>query len=162
MAQGEGKQNESLPDLGPILEPEAVSFSFNTLGWKITGGIITVVIIYSLLKWAIRYHQNAYRRAAASVLDQIETLFKNKKDPACLNDALVLLKQVAITAFGRTEAAHLSGSDWLRYLESKGKNTPFSLYEHDVLNSLYTKKMVDSDSTLKIIKLSKTWINTHA
>lgn len=154
---------DNLPqDIGTIIEPEAIAFSFDTPGWKSLGIVLILIAIYLLIKWAIRYQKNAYRRAAQNVLAQIENKFSLEKDKACLNDSLILLKQVAITGFGRENVANLSGTAWLAFLESKGKDTPFLKYEVDLLSSLYMKNELSEDTTMAVLALSRKWINTHA
>ena len=155
-------QDTQTEEIGTIIEPETISFSFNTIGWKSLGIFLVIATISLLIKWAIRYHKNTYRRAADNVLAQIEKKFSLEKDRACLNDSLILLKQVAITAFGRANVAELSGKAWLKFLESKAKNTPFLKYEDDILNSLYLKNELNEHTTLAVLALTKKWINTHA
>lgn len=157
------QDTDGLPaDIGTLLEPEAIAFSFDTVGWKVLGLLLITIMLFFIIKWAIKYHKNAYRRAALSILDQINAQFTNDKEAAGLNDTLILLKQVAITTFGRAKIADLRGSDWLKFLESKGKNTPFMKYEVTISNCLYTNKTVDVAASLEIIALSKRWIITHA
>jgi len=52
------------PDLGEIIEPEAIRFSFNTPGWYILAIFSCMVVVYLLIKWIINYRKNAYRREA--------------------------------------------------------------------------------------------------
>jgi len=154
---------DGLPaEIGSLIEPEAIAFSFDTVGWKVLGILLLTALLFFIIKWAIKYHKNAYRRAAISILEQIKIQFSLDKEAVRLNDTLILLKQVAITTFGRAEIANLKGSEWLKFLESKGNNTPFLKYEVAISNCLYTNKAVDVDASLKIIALSKRWINTHA
>lgn len=139
------------PELGNIFEPEPVTFSFSTPGWYVVGIVLLVVVIIFVARWAIRYKKNAYRREA---LKQIES------DSINIIDVFILLKIVATKTFGRKQVAQLHGKEWLIFLESKAKNTAFTNYENDIINTLY--KGSNSDNEKAIVELSKKWIKTHA
>jgi Domain of unknown function (DUF4381) len=157
------QDTNALPaEIGTLIEPEAIAFSFDTIGWKVLGATLLITILYFMVKFAIKYHKNAYRRAALSILVQIKAQFSIKEEASGLNDTLVLLKQVSITTFGRARIANLTGTEWLKFLESKAKGTPFLKYEMAISNCLYTKNHVDVDVALEVMELSKKWINTHA
>ena len=149
-------------DLGPLYEPDALRFSFETPGWYLLGGLLSLLAVLLFFKWLKRYRKNAYRREALRNLRIIEDKFYNQKDVLCLNDVLVLLKLVAIKAFGRQQVAQLHGKDWLEFLESKGKNTPFTHYKQHIVNTLYDTIEVDVKEKKALMELSKKWIKTHA
>ena len=149
-------------DLGPLYEPDALRFSFETPGWYLVAGLLLLVAVLLFVKWLKRYRKNAYRREALRNLRIIEDKSYKQKDVLCLNDVLVLLKLVAIEAFGRQQVAQLYGNDWLEFLESKGKNTPFTHYKQPIVNTLYDTIEVDVKEKKALIELSKQWIKTHA
>lgn len=149
-------------DLGPLYEPSAVRFSFDTPGWYLLGGLLLLFAVLFFLRWLKHYRKNRYRREAMRVLTEIELQIKNQEGTHQINDILVLLKLVAIKAFGRQEVAQLHGNEWLEFLESKGIHTPFTQYKKNILNSLYVAIAVDIKETKELIELSKQWIRTHA
>ena len=149
-------------DLGPLYEPDAVQFSFETPGWYLLGIFILLVAAFLFFKWLKRYRKNAYRREAIKTIARIEQHSLNQNEANQLNDILVLLKLVAIEAFGRQQVAQLYGDEWLEFLESKGKNTPFTDYRQHIANTLYEPISLDLKETKALIELSKQWINTHA
>ena len=149
-------------DIGTLYVPDPIRFSFETPGWYLLAGILFLLILLLLLKWLKRYRQNAYRREALKNLTIIEERFNTQHDVLCLPDVLVLLKVVAIKAYGRQQVAELHGNDWLLFLESKGEHTPFTQYKQTVFNSLYETVDVDMKELKKIMELSKKWIKTHA
>lgn len=150
-----GQEGEMLkPELGPLIEPEAVKFTFDTPGWYVLAGLILLFAIILSLKWFKNYKKNAYRRKA------IKEIESNKQSE--INEVLVLLKIVATTTFGRKEVAQLHGNEWLQFLESKAKNTPFTNYKDDILNSLYKGIDLENEKREIILELSKKWIKTHA
>ncbi len=158
----EGTMKTGVIDLGPLYEPDALRFSFETPGWYMLGGLLLLLAVLLFFKWLKRYRKNAYRREALRNLTIIEDKFYNQKDVLCLNDVLVLLKLVAIKAFGRQQVAQLYGNDWLEFLESKGKNTPFTHYKQHIVNTLYDTIAVDMKGKKALMELSKKWIITHA
>jgi hypothetical protein len=149
-------------DLGPLYEPDAIRFSFETPGWYLVAGLLLLVAVLLFVKWLKRYRKNVYRREALRNLRIIEDKSYNQKDVLCLNDVLVLLKLVAIKAFGRQQVAQLHGNDWLEFLESKGRNTPFTHYKQHIVNTLYGTIEVDVKEKKALMELSKKWIKTHA
>ena len=149
-------------DLGPLYEPDAVRFSFETPGWYLLAGLLLLVAAFLFFRWLKLYRKNAYRRDALKTIARIEQNSQNQNEVNQLNDTLVLLKLVAMEAFGRQQVAQLYGDDWLEFLESKGKNTPFTHYKQHIINSLYDTISVDLKETRTLIELSKQWINTHA
>jgi len=149
-------------DLGPLYEPDAVRFSFETPGWYVLVIFLLLVAVFLFFKWLKRYRKNAYRREAIKTITRIEQNSLNRNEANQLNDTLVLLKLVAIEAFGRQEVAQLYGDEWLEFLESKGKNTPFTHYKQYIAKTLNVTISLDPKETRTLIELSKQWINTHA
>ena len=149
-------------DLGPLYEPNAVRFSFETPGWYLLGGFLLLFAVLFFLKWLKRYQKNKYRREALKTIARIEQNLQNPNESNQFNDILILLKLVAIKAFGRQEVAQLYGNEWLEFLESKGIHTPFTQYKQIILNTLYETTLVDLKETKELIELSKRWIRTHA
>ena len=149
-------------DLGPLYEPDAVQFSFETPGWYLLAGLLLLFVVLLFFTWFRHYRQNAYRRDALKTITRIEQHSQNQNEANQINDILVLLKFVAIEAFGRQQVAQLYGDDWLEFLESTGKNTPFTDYGQHIANILYDTISVDMKETKVLIEFSKKWIRTHA
>ena len=152
---------ESL-NLGPLYEPDAIGFSFQSPGWYILATILILLAMYLFIKWARYYVKNAYRREALKNLSAIEAGIGQQKEKESLRDALVLLKLVAIQTFGREKVAPLYGNDWLGFLEEKGKDTPFLKYSAAISASLYRSEEPGIKQIENIMDLSKRWIITHA
>jgi hypothetical protein len=144
--------NLASSDLGPLYEPEAVSFSFQSPGWYILAVLLILLAAYFLVKWIRSYLRNAYRREA----------LKNLSTISSLSDTLALLKIVAIQTFGRESVAPLYGDEWLDFLEEKGRDTPFRKYSSSISRALYEHGKLEGEQLEKIIGLSKIWIKTHA
>lgn len=149
-------QNENL-QLTPIQEPAPIPFSFETIGWKILLIFILLLLIFSTFKWIQHYKKNAYRRIAIKHLLTI----KNESDTS-INESAILLKSIAITAYGRKEVAALYGNEWLQFLESTGKNTLFTKYADSLLAIQNSNQNIDVTTQKEILSLTKKWIQTHA
>ncbi|MBO9406274.1 DUF4381 domain-containing protein [Shimia sp. R9_1] len=97
--------------LAEVPEPAPVSMIPQTVGWAVLAGALGL----ALLGWAWRiwrhYQANAYRREALAALDAAAS------DAAAIS---TILKRAALTAYGRTSVAALSGDDWLRFLDKTG------------------------------------------
>jgi hypothetical protein len=151
-----------LADPGPVLIPDPVPFSFETPGWYILATLLILLLVYYSIKWMIQYRKNAYRREALARLSNLQHETKQDSNPEILSEALVLLKQVALHAYGRQKVAMLSGKAWFDYLSSTGKNTPFGNYEITITDTIYRNKAIDKTHLDELLTLSKKWIKTHA
>lgn len=138
----------------PIMEPPPVEFTFETIGWAILfwTGILTILII--IIRRVISYKKNKYRRDALNVLS-------NLNDSLTTNQQIATqLKLVAIKTYGRKTVAHLSGKDWISFLQSKGKLPEFSNLDTFLMECLYKNKL-DLEQSNQFLTYSKKWIKTH-
>lgn len=148
--------------MNALYEPEAVAFSFETVGWQILFAVAGVLILVGLFFITRRYIRNAYRRKAVALVQVISDRYNSKQDVQCFTDLMVVLKQVAMTTYGRTHVADLSGIEWLRFLEEKGQETPFSKLESIWNQALYKNDAPSHEDALSVFGLAKKWIKTHA
>jgi hypothetical protein len=106
---------ELLAQLDDIILPPAVGW------WPLASSVwmvlITLVGLGLGLGWYFwqRYHHNAYRRAALRQLQQLP----QDDDTAWLIQLNALLKQVAITVYGRQACAGRHQQAWLDFLRQK-------------------------------------------
>ena len=149
-------QNTEL-QLAPIKEPAPIPFTFETVGWEVLGVLIFFLLLFASYKWMQHYKKNAYRRIAIKHLSTI-----NSASNKSINESAIILKSVAITAYGRKEVAALYGDEWLRFLESKGKNTLFTKYTETFLAAQSSDQNIDASTKKEISSLTKKWIQTHA
>lgn len=154
------QQETDTIDIGPILEPDPVLFSFETVGWLILVVLLLIVFLIVLVKQFKLYKKNTYRREAIKRLK----LLKNQEgqNHFQINQLNILLKQVAINTFGREKVATLYGKEWFEFLESTSKNTKFTSYLAVFSNAIYESKDANEKDFNTIIQLTKTWIKTHA
>lgn len=153
-------QEEELVNIGPIKEPSPVEFTFETFGWYILAVILLILFGVALYKRYKVYQKNKYRRDALKKLHHIQHL--PGENYSQINSINVLLKQVAITTFGRERVAVIYGDEWYSFLESTSKNTNFTNYSAVFSKAVYDNEDAESKDFNKIIQLTKIWIKNHA
>lgn len=151
-----------IDELEPVFEPEPISFTYNTPAWYILGSIILLVAFYILFVQLKKYKKNRYRRDALKLMDSWNIAITSGNAILVLNNIRILLKQLAIFKYGRLEVASLYGSDWLNFLESKGKDTPFSKYSILIQNDLELDSDIENKTIHELLGISKKWIKSHA
>lgn len=153
-------QGENI-DLGPLYEPSPVGFHFETLGWYILFSILTILVILFLIKAGLKYHKNSYRRQATQLVSTIEARFLSTPEAACINELMVVLKQVSLTTYTRADVANLSGQSWLEFLESKSTGLSFVQYKDLLQKALYQDEVEHIEEIKQLFLSSKKWINHH-
>lgn len=100
------------PAISQLIEPEPISYSFNTPGWYMVFVLLILAgLIIAILQYR-KYRKNAYRRSG---IKEIENIIQNKKEVAAF-EINQLLKKMAIPLFGREKVAALYGADWFNFL----------------------------------------------
>lgn len=148
-------------DLGPIYEPTPVAFEFVTLGWKVVAILITLMLTWTAIVFTKRYIKNAYRREAVRLLTAIQDRFKKENEVECVNDTMILLKQVSLKAYPREEVAKLHGDKWLEFLNSSSKHVDFSVHTNLVADALYRNEVKADKDVDSFFNDSKKWIKHH-
>lgn len=156
------KQSNNI-DLKPIMEPAPVSFSFDTIGWKILFALIIVLLVYLLYKYYQNYQKNRYRRDAVLRIVKLNNN-KNIELSDFIKQIMFQLKQTALETFGRNKVASLEGDNWLLFLKESGKNTDFSPYKEDIAKAVYQDnvKVESHFNKENFTELSIKWIKKHA
>ena len=150
-----------LAELEPLFEPEPVPFTFNTPAWYALGTLLLILIIYVFFKQFKKYQKNRYRRDALTVLGALNLSYSNDFN-IILNEVRIVLKQLAIHRYGRLTVASLYGQDWLAFLESKGKDTPFTQYKILINQDAFWGSDKEKQNVIDLVEISKNWIKTHA
>lgn len=98
-----------------IIEPQAIPYSFHTLGWQLMLGLCIGVLLV-LLGFAFRrWKKNKYRREGMQFIAQS----KANQAVAEINRQM---KITAIRLWGREQVAALQGEAWLQFLNSSMQN----------------------------------------
>lgn len=150
-------------ELGAILEPEPISFSFNTIGWKILLVLLIFLIIYVGYRIFVTYRNNKYKRNAVA---EIEALVKNNEQPlnSFITSVLIILKQTALQSYTRVEVASLQGDEWLSFLDEKVPCSNFTAYKTAITDAIYSKTLLTKADFNKeeFTQLTIKWIKKHA
>ena len=153
-------QNQDTIDVGtikPLMEPDTVAFSFETIGWSILFWIGVVLILTLTIRSILSFKKNKYKRDALRILEGL-TLDGSTN----VNQHIATqLKLVAINSYGREIVSPLSGKEWTYFLQSKVRYTEFDNLDSFLMKCLYQNKE-DLQQTEQFLTYSKKWIKTHA
>ena len=155
------KLKVQLDELEPLFEPQPILFSFNTPAWYILGGLLLLFLSYMSIIQIKKYKKNRYRRDGLKLLNSLDTS-KSKDINSIINQIRILLKQLAIRKYGRQKVASLYGEDWLKFLESKGKDTPFLQNTILINQATFLNTEKEKKELMKLVEVSRKWIKTHA
>lgn len=156
-------QENQTTDIGTIIEPEPIGFSFDAPGWAILAGILLIILLVVAIKRYINYRNNLYRREAESSLNQLAA--ENLPKVQLIYKINELLKRVAIISYGRESVASLYGEPWLNFLEEKVSQKP--VFPNEVRrifsSELYrgSRAKVDENELEEMKNSSINWIKKH-
>jgi hypothetical protein len=109
---------EWLTQLAPARAPTPPSWWPPAVGWWILLGLILALAAASILwqRFLVGARGRRVRRAAIAELHRIRSLAETDQAPAIQH----LMRRYAITAYGTTAVANLSGDAWLRFVQAHG------------------------------------------
>lgn len=132
----------SLSDLRDIALPEPPPLWPPAPGALLLMGFLLLLVLGGAYLFYNRWKRNEYRRAGLSLLE----------DAVTLHDVAVILKRVALAAFGREKVASLHGDEWLAFLHT-------SCYRSRIPQSLVTAS--EQLVTRKDLNIAAHWIRHH-
>ena len=152
------------PAAGPALElkdahaPAPIGFEL-AIGWWMMMILLTVLSLWLFLKLFKRYQARRYRILA---LKEAKVLFKEHQADTVryVQEWAMLLKRVALTAYPNEKIAHLSGKDWLQFLDKKAKTNHFTRGEGKIfMDGPYRPEITINAKALQ--QLGEFWIKRH-
>lgn len=156
-------QDSLTTDIGTLIEPDPIAFSFGAPGWYVLLAVLLIVLAILGVRRLMKYRKNKYRRMAMAM---IESLFAERID----TDQLIfktaeLLKRVSMISFGRSQVAALNGSSWLSYMVKHDQSN----YEFSpLMNKIYSSylyqgkgKEMSEEERSAFKNESITWIKKH-
>jgi len=149
-------------ELGSILEPDPIPFSFDTLGWKIVFMVLVLLWLYTIYRLLIKYKHNKYKRDA---IVEIKELIKNDHpESKFITNVLLVLKRTALQSYSRLDVASLQGDDWLTFLDKKVSGINFIKYKNHISNAVYRDMFEPSTEFDKeeFSRMTIKWIKNHA
>jgi hypothetical protein len=141
----------NLDRLHDVVTPPPVPWWPPTAGWAIVLVALGLALLVLLLKIFMRWQANRYRREALALLD----------DPATkVEEWSALLKRAALAVWPREEVAHLTGKEWLAFLDRTAGMSAFSMGAGKTIESIaFDPKSAGGASELKAVVHE--WICRH-
>ena len=133
-----------LTQLAPARAPAPPSWWPPAVGWWVIVVLILALAAASILWW--RFSAGARRRrvsrAAIAELNRIRSLDEADRAPAIQR----LMRRYAITAYGATAVANLSGEAWLRFVQAHGGAGFRGIHGNRFLAAAFGKAALTSDT----------------
>jgi hypothetical protein len=107
----------SLDRLHDVIVPPPVPWWPPAPGWVVIGFLLTLVLVYWIIRAVRHWQSNSYRREA---LELLETAQSSGAELA------TLIKRVALSVYPRTRVASLTGVQWLTFLDQTGRTDAFT------------------------------------
>jgi hypothetical protein len=107
----------SLDRLHDVIVPPPVPWWPPAPGWVVIGFLLTLVLVYWIIRAVRHWQSNSYRREA---LELLETAQSSGAELA------TLIKRVALSVYPRARVASLTGEQWLTFLDQTGQTDAFT------------------------------------
>jgi len=141
----------NIDDLADIVEPAAVPWTPQTIGWWILLVVLVVVVAMTANSYRRRQSANRYRREAIAALDSLE-----RPTVGAVN---AVLKRTAMTADTRAHVATLSGPAWVTFLLDTGPTNALGDEERELLSDgSYSCRNADGAA---VLPFARSWILGH-
>lgn len=141
--------------------PEAVSWWPPAIGWWLVAILLPLMTFF--LIWLYKY---LTRKTAIKTAKKILAAIRQdeKRDNLRkLRDISILIRRVAISLEPRKEAASLTGSAWLTYLDGSLKGAPFSQGVGRYLSDASYRKEAPTELDIsQLIGLCEDWLKAQA
>lgn len=149
---------EDIADIGQLIEPTPVGFSFDAPGWYVLiAGAILLVITILLFQWR-KYVKNKFRRDALVFIQNLEDQIKNPGE--LVNEVNILMKRMAIRFSPREKVAFIPDESWRIFLNQSAKREVFTPAAIEVLKEVYSGT-IPADRVKDFVARSKKWIKIH-
>lgn len=164
---GDSFGNPQLHGLKEIALPEPVSYMPQAAGWLILLAFILMLLAWWGYRRYLAWLSDHYRRDALKILDGIErSLISPETRGGALMQIPIIMKCVAIHAYGRQEVAQLSGERWLTFLDRTLEREGFAKGKGRILSDLsYQKKemvnRISDEEAAGLVALAKEWVRFH-
>ncbi len=146
--------------LKDIHEPVAIGWWPPAIGWWLLA--ITVPILIIFFVWV---YKRLMRRTAIKTATKILSELKQDKTRNNLEmvaELSMLLRRVAISVSPRVKSAGLTGTQWLSFLDSTVKDSPFSNGIGQLLiEAPYRKMPVTEPERSQLISLCENWLKAQ-
>ncbi|MBL6986323.1 MAG: DUF4381 domain-containing protein [Methylobacter sp.] len=153
--------NPTLLDLKDIHEPEVIGWWPPAIGWWILAVLIPLLIIFFIWLYKRLTRKTAMKTANKKLTQIKQDATQDNYRKLC--DISVLVRRVAISVSPRSKCAGLIGRQWLEFLDSSVKATPFTKGIGQLLADAPYRKTSPTDQELfQLIDLCEDWLKAQA
>ncbi len=150
--------------LGKLIEPKPVPFTFTTPGWYVVAGLI--VLLLAGLVWLLikQYQLNRYRKHALLLLADTEKKYTDQKAfDLLVYEVDLLIKRIAMSRYGRQNVSGLRDGQWTEFINRTWREKSFDAQDEVLLNqTIYqTKQEVTANEAQAFTQKTRRWIKKH-
>ncbi len=144
--------------------PEAVATWPLAYGWW----ILLFVLISLLALMVFVYYRNKRNRYSAITLakkelEQIQNDFsQDNNSEKLVRQVSILIRRLSISIFPRTDVAHLTGENWLKFLDQHVEGEPFSGGDGRILIDAPYRREFISEDVESVVRHCSQWIDAVA
>ncbi|MXV53244.1 DUF4381 family protein [Pedobacter sp. HMF7647] len=153
-------------DIGTLIEPQPVPFTFGAPGWYVLGVLILIILLVA--GWLImrHYQLNRYRAEAVHYLEQLIGAESDNLSPdapaALVYESQMLLKRIAMKNYGRRLVAGERESGWTDFINSTWRERSFD--ENDARlfgQAIYSREVIKLPQATEFADKVRRWIRQH-
>ncbi|MDF1577548.1 MAG: DUF4381 domain-containing protein [Desulfurivibrionaceae bacterium] len=148
---------DPLAQLRDIHLPEPVGWWPPAPGWWLAGILFLLVAVTGGRYLLRRLRNGRYRREAGRELRRLAENRVGGDDRQFVEELAILLRRVAIHAYGREAVARLSGRSWLAFLDRKGDTDQFTNGPGRVLGEGLYRAEIEAERD-RLITLVEKWL----
>ena len=149
-----------LAQLRDIHAPKTISW------WPLASGWLVVALLGLVALVWVWYSYKSYRKKVVrrnNILQHLTLLKHNltleEQYPLIYQDLSTLLRRIALMTHERTDVAHLTGDDWLNFLDIQCQT---QLFSHDIGRLLLSAPYFPRNETVAnpepLLKVTEEWI----
>ncbi|NCD71244.1 DUF4381 domain-containing protein [Mucilaginibacter agri] len=150
--------------IGKLIEPQPVPFTFNTPGWYVLGALL-LILLAGLILLLIKYYQlNRYRKHALLLLASTEKKYTEVNAFELLvYDANMLVKRIAMSRYGRQRVSGLRDGEWIGFINTTWHEKSFDSKDEVLINeTIYQSgQSVSADDAQAFTNKVRRWIRKH-
>ncbi|WCT09975.1 DUF4381 domain-containing protein [Mucilaginibacter jinjuensis] len=150
--------------LGKLIEPKPVPFTFTAPGWYVVGGLIVLLLIGLVWLLIRQYQLNRYRKHALLLLANTEKKYTDEQAfDLLIYEADLLIKRIAMSRYGRQNVSGLRDGQWTAFINRTWHEKSFNEQDEVLLNqTIYqSKQVVTADEAQAFTQKAKRWIKKH-
>jgi hypothetical protein len=151
-------------EVGKLIEPAPVPFTFDAPGWYVVGAIAALLILFFVFLLIRHYRLNLYRRHALAQLSAIEKDFSAAGTfDIMVYQADLLVKRIAMARYGRQNVSGLRGNEWISFINNKWREKSFDCTDGQLLTQKIYQSThpVSVDEASLFLQKTRRWIKRH-